>query len=155
VPRATQEPLEGGLHFYLRGYHPLWPAFPDRSINAPLSPACSLHPLPCGKRRSEHCGPTTPRSPFGSHGLGSSAFARRYLRNHGCFLLLRVLRWFTSPGSPQPPMDSVEGNGCFAPVGFPHSDISGSQPVSGSPKLFAADRVLHRLLAPRHPHTRP
>jgi hypothetical protein len=107
------------------------------------------------KGRSEHCGPTTPRSPFGSHGLGSSAFARRYLRNHGCFLLLRVLRWFTSPGSPQPPMDSVEGNGCFAPVGFPHSDISGSQPVSGSPKLFAADRVLLRLLAPRHPHTRP
>ena len=39
--------------------------------------------------------------------------------------------------------------------GFPHSDIPGSQPVSGFPRLFAADRVLLRLLAPRHPHTRP
>ena len=36
-------------------------------------------------------------------------------------------------------------------VGFPHSDISGSKPACGSPKLFAACHVLHRLLAPRHP----
>ena len=34
--------------------------------------------------------------------------------------------------------------------GFPHSDISGSQPICGSPKLFAAYHVLHRLLMPRH-----
>ena len=32
-------------------------------------------------------------------GLGSSAFARRYLRNHCCFLFLRLLRCFSSPGS--------------------------------------------------------
>jgi hypothetical protein len=35
--------------------------------------------------------------------------------------------------------------------GFPHSEISGSTPVCGSPKLIAAYHVLHRLLAPRHP----
>jgi hypothetical protein len=35
--------------------------------------------------------------------------------------------------------------------GFPHSDISGSMPACGSPELFAACHVLHRLLAPRHP----
>ena len=29
--------------------------------------------------------------------------------------------------------------------GFPHSEISGSQPECGSPKLFAAYHVLHRL----------
>ncbi len=34
---------------------------------------------------------------------------------------------------------------------MPHSEISGSTPVCGSPKLFAAYHVLHRLLAPRHP----
>ncbi len=34
---------------------------------------------------------------------------------------------------------------------MPHSDISGSKPACGSPKLFAVDRVLLRLLAPRHP----
>ena len=31
-------------------------------------------------------------------GLGCSAFARRYLRNHFCFLFLRVMRCFSSPG---------------------------------------------------------
>ena len=34
--------------------------------------------------------------------------------------------------------------------GLPHSEILGSKPVCGSPKLFAAYHVLHRLLAPRH-----
>lgn len=35
--------------------------------------------------------------------------------------------------------------------GLPHSDIHGSKPVRGSPWLFAAYHVLHRLLVPRHP----
>ena len=36
-------------------------------------------------------------------------------------------------------------------AGFPHSDISGSQDICSSPKLFAAYHVFHRLLVPRHP----
>ena len=41
--------------------------------------------------------------PGKSHkGLGSSAFARHYLRNHFCFLFLRVLRCFSSPRLPPP-----------------------------------------------------
>ena len=39
----------------------------------------------------------------------------------------------------------------MTPAGFPHSDISGSKPAYDSPKLFAVNHVLHRLLAPRHP----
>jgi hypothetical protein len=39
----------------------------------------------------------------------------------------------------------------FFQIGFPHSDILGSKPVCDSPRLIAAYRVLHRLLAPRHP----
>ena len=35
--------------------------------------------------------------------------------------------------------------------GLPHSDIHGSTPARGSPWLFAACHVLHRLLVPRHP----
>ena len=34
------------------------------------------------------------------YGLGYSPFARRYLGNHYCFLFLRLLRCFSSPGSP-------------------------------------------------------
>ncbi len=41
-------------------------------------------------------------------------------------------------------MREVEG-------GFPHSEMSGSKPVRGSPNLIAAYHVLHRLSAPRHP----
>jgi hypothetical protein len=36
-------------------------------------------------------------------------------------------------------------------VGFLHSEIPGSKPACGSPRLIAACHVLHRLLAPRHP----
>ena len=36
-------------------------------------------------------------------------------------------------------------------AGFPHSDIPGSKPVCGSPRLIAACHVLHRFSAPRHP----
>src|SRR5215475_2930269 len=39
----------------------------------------------------------------------------------------------------------------FYPRGFPHSEIPGSKPACGSPRLIAACHVLNRLLAPRHP----
>ena len=40
-------------------------------------------------------------------GLASSTFARHYSRNLVWFLFLRVLRCFSSPGSPHIPIDSV------------------------------------------------
>ena|GEM_PF-4187330 len=39
----------------------------------------------------------------------------------------------------------------MTPTGFPHSEIHGSKLASSSPWLFAGNRVLHRLLVPRHP----
>src|ERR1700732_5063250 len=47
-------------------------------------------------------------------------------------------------------MNSPQVDG-HSPVGFPHSEISGSRPVSGSPELIAAVHVLRRLWLPRHP----
>ena len=41
-----------------------------------------------------------PHFAFLLSGLGSSAFARHYLRNHYCFLFLRVLGCFGSPRLP-------------------------------------------------------
>ena len=38
----------------------------------------------------------------------------------------------------------------YCPRGFPHSDIPGSLLICSSPRLFAACRVLRRLLMPRH-----
>ena len=43
-------------------------------------------------------------------GLGSSAFARRYLRNRCFFLFLRLLRCFSSAGSLRMTMDSSYGD---------------------------------------------
>ena len=43
-----------------------------------------------------HCAGPLPRCILLCPGLGSSAFARHYLRNHCCFLFLQVLRCFSS-----------------------------------------------------------
>ena len=48
---------------------------------------------------------------------GWSGFARRYFRNLGWFLFLRVLRCFSSPRSPLTPMYSVQDT--CKQVGFP------------------------------------
>ena len=61
-------------------------------------------------------GPTTPAPPKRRR-FGLFAFARHYLRNHFCFLLLRVLRCFSSPRSPH---CMVAG---LLPAGLPHSEI--------------------------------
>ena len=85
-------------------------------------------------------------------GLGSCAFARRYLRNHCYFLFLRVLRCFSSPRSPRRPFTAGDG---LPPAGFPHSDIRGSQGICPSPRLFAACHVLRRLREPQASPVRP
>ena len=74
-------------------------------------------------------------------GLGSSAFARRYLRNRCFFLFLRVLRCFSSPGSLHTPMDSVHddrSSSCRVPP-FRHPRLNGYL------LLPAAFRSLSRL----------
>ena len=43
--------------------------------------------------------------------MGSSGSARRYSRNHCCFLFLRLLRCFSSPGSLPQLMDWATGGG--------------------------------------------
>ena len=58
---------------------------------------------------------------------------------------------FHFPGSSLPGLFDSAGDSRLAAEGFPHSDISGSEPACGSPKLFAACHVLLRLSAPRHP----
>ena len=76
-------------HFLLRlrGFHPLWPAFPK--------PFCWIVWIM-----------SAVRTPECTHsGLGSSGFARRYSRNRCFFLFLRLLRCFSSPGSPPCVMD--------------------------------------------------
>ena len=94
---------------------------------------------PFRKHPVSNCGPATPGFPCESPGLGSSEFARHYYRNHGCFLLLGVLRWFTSPGLLHHPIYSDGGNECSHSLGFP---------IRKSPdhSLLAASRSLSQLI---------
>src|SRR5438874_8037030 len=89
---------------------------PFLTVRLTLSyPSFNLPGPPSREDPADYCGPATPGSPCESPGLGYSAFARHYLRNHCCFLFLGVLRWFTSPGLLRHPMYSDGGNGCSHP----------------------------------------
>ena len=68
--------------FHLRGFHPLWPAFPGRSVK-------SFGSIP----RSE---PRSARTPVWALPVSLAATSRITC----CFLFLRLLRCFSSPGSP-------------------------------------------------------
>ena len=121
----------GWSAFRVRGCHPLRPAFPGAfryTLFFLLLPALQ------------------PRARLDARGLGSSPFARRYSGSHCCFPFLRLLRCFSSSGSP--PVIRMTR---LQRAGFPHSGIRGSWAVRASPRLFAACRALLRLREPRHP----
>ena len=95
------------------------PRGPGRESRTGLSPSMAGLPRPF---RFPHQGAPVvvlqPRRRLDAAGLGSSAFARRYSRNHGYFLLLRVLRCFSSPRSP-PFRDGGPSARRVAPFGYP------------------------------------
>jgi hypothetical protein len=131
-----------------------------------LSPTTADHPRPlrlthsfltaAQTGRSEKKGPTTPHTqPL--PGITCTRFShppRSLATTNGitiCFLFLRVLRCFTSPRSPPPPMYSVTGDTTSLVPGFPIRTSSDQRSVDSSPRLIAASYVLHRLPVPRHP----
>ena len=75
-----------------------------------------------------------PRSCLNKTGLGSFRFARHYSGNHYCFLFLRVLRCFSSPGLP--------------PVctGYPASRMGCPIRTSTDQWLFAPPRSFSQLI---------
>ncbi len=112
--------LPARFRFRLRGFHPLWPAFPKpfgyrpRCVMQSMTPVCT------------------------HSGLGSSPFARRYLGNRCFFLFLRVLRCFSSPGSLHTAMDSLYDDRLNLP-GFPIQR-------SADHGIFATPRSLSQLI---------
>ena len=66
------------------------------------------------------------------------------------FLFLQVLRCFSSLGILPPTYVFSRRMLEVRSSEFPHSEIPGSKPVHGSPRLIAVSHVLHRHLAPRH-----
>ena len=107
--------------FRLRGCHPLCLNFPVNSTTHPTTTSRSLPQI--------HYRP----------GLGFSDFARHYFRNHYCFLFLRVLRCFSSPGSPHTPIYSVHDNTILLV-------LSSLIRISADLKIFAPPRSFSQLV---------
>ena len=137
MPRLTQVPASSLDPFRLRACHALWGSFPRASAIDQIG-------------NSTVAGPTTPEVPK-YYGFGLFRFRSP---------LLSESRFLSPPGGTEmvhfPPFAC--SHLCiqwdiprFCLGGFPHSEISGSTPVCGSPKLIAACHVLHRLFLPRHP----
>ena len=80
-----------------------------------------------------------PRARRDAPGLGYSAFARHYLRNHCCFLFLQVLRCFSSLRSPLF-LGNTSSRYWVPPFGNPR--------VKGYLHLTAAYRSLSRPSSP-------
>ena len=74
-----------------------------------------------------------------SLGLGCSNFARHYFRNRFCFLFLRVLRCFSSPGSPCIPIYSVCNNTILLV-------LSSLIRISTARRIFAPNRGFSQLV---------
>ena len=72
-------------------------------------------------------------------GLGFSDFARHYFRNRFYFLFLRVLRCFSSPGSPRITMNSLYDNAYFYA-------LSSLIRISAVLRIFAPPRSFSQLV---------
>src|SRR5262245_48156581 len=100
-----------------------------------------------------------------AYGLASSAFARHYSRNHGCFLFLWVLRCFTSPRSLHTPyfiQARVTGHDSSQVSPFGHPRINARLPtpqgLSQAPTSFIGSRcqgLHHAPFTAGHPHHQP
>src|SRR3972149_4857804 len=92
LPRGTQVADHGGRSLRLRGYHPLWPAFPDGFDSRS---ALEIPPGPSGPPWSA---PTTP-PPKRLHPIARSRFGLFPFRSpllRECSLFLPLLRCFSS-----------------------------------------------------------
>ena len=135
MSRSTQDTASSLVRFWLRDCHTLWPRFPSgsptvqigNSTHAVLQPPCVntwVWAIPISLAAT--FGISVIYFPAGTEMVHFPALAHTGL----CI---------------QPAVTGVH------PAGFLHSDIPGSKPACGYPRLIAACHVLHRLLAPRHP----
>ena len=111
-----------------------------------LSPCAAGLPRPFPFANFHDIEALQPRACLNIPGLGSSAFARHYLRNHCYFLFLRVLRCFSSPRLP--PLGGWHDRSCrVVPFGNPR--------INGYLHLPGAYRSLSRPSSPLRARASP
>ena len=122
------------MNFRLRASHSLWSDFPFASANSLRTTLRSRNPQ------------------VQALGFGLFRFRSPLLtESKRLFLFLPLLRCFTSGGIALQAYEFSQQSSRIHRMGFPHSEIHGSQLEGNSPWLIATYYVLHRLLAPRHP----
>jgi hypothetical protein len=135
VSRGTQDSASSPVHFPLRGSHTLWLRFPADSRNVRIGNSTYAVLQPPGINTEVWAIPISLAATFGISVIyfpsGTEMVHFPELAHTGLCI--------------QPAVTRVHL------VGFPHSEIPGSKPACGSPRLIAACHVLLRLLAPRHP----
>ena len=134
MSRPTWDTGRPRAGFRLRGFHPLWLRFPADSPNLARATARSRNPGMQASRFGlmRFRSPLLTQSRLLSFPRGTEMFHFPRCRPERTILFIRPRRPVTDGG-------------------FPHSDIRGSKPADGSPRLIAVCRVLHRLMVPRHP----
>jgi hypothetical protein len=126
VPPYLGTQSENYTRFRLRDCHPLWSDFPDGfTYHASGSLDRLLRVIPIAPHNPEwtrvHSVWAIPLSLATTDGITV------------CFLFLRVLRCFTSPGLPPAAMDSLQAVTVLPATGFPIRTSTDQSLVSGSP----------------------
>ena len=146
MSRGTQAQSLRHRPFRLRGSHPLWPWFPPRS--ATVVPASGRSVTRPGLASNP---PTATATAYARPGFGLFPVRSPLLRESRLISTPRGTKMFQFPRFPSPTYGFSRRCEGMTPRTLPHSGIPGSTPADGSPRLFAANHALHRLLAPRHP----
>ena len=135
MSRGTQDAASSPVHFSLRDCHTLRPRFPagSRSVRFGNSTYAVLQP-PCVNTWVW----AVPISLAATFGISVIYFPSGTEMVH-------------FPGLAHTRLCIQRSVTRVHLVGFPHSEIHGSKPACGSPRLIAACHVLLRLLLPRHP----
>ena len=118
--------------FHLRGFHPLWPAFPGRSVKSfgsimrsePRSARTPVWALPLSLAATNRIDVSFSSSPYLD--VSVQEVPDLYL----------CIQYRTTE---------------VCSARFPHSEICGSLNICFLPQLIAAYHVFHRLSVPRHP----
>ena len=135
VSGGTQDSASSPISFRLQGSHLLWPRFPAGSPNRRIGNSTHAVLQPPIVNNWVWAVPISLAATFGISVIyfppGTEMVHFPELAHTSLCI--------------QPAVAGVH------PAGFPHSEIPGSKPACGSPRLIAACHVLHRLLAPRHP----
>ena len=134
VSRSTWDSCRFEAGFRLRGFHPLWPAFPGRSPNLSGTMTRSRDP----RKQASGFGLGRVRSPLLAPSRLISVPAGTEMFHFPACGFARTIEF-------------IRGYHPMKGDGLSHSEIDGSRDVDSSPSLIAVCRVLLRLVMPRHP----